>query len=195
MREVIGMEDTYPHKVVGTKQCEGQLGVLESNIYRDVQIRPSIYELYEDEITKTGRVLVIDVPPRPVGKLFRFEDVPLMRVGEELKPMSDEMIFQILQEHEPDFSSDICEGVTFNDLDVEAIHILKQKYATKQKNPDFLTLPDEQVLSDLQLIKDNKVSNAALILVGKQEVLNAKLPQAAVFLEYRKSESLVPFTR
>lgn len=191
---VIGMEDAYPHKVVGTKQCEGQLGVLESDIYRDVQIRPVVYELYEDEINKIGRVLVIDIPPRPVGKLFRFEDVPLMRVGEELKPMSDEMIFQILQEHEPDFSADLCEGVTIDDLDIEAIRILKQKYATKQNNPDFLTLPDEQVLSDLLLIKGNKVTNAALILVGKKEVLNAKLPQAAVFLEYRKSESLVPYT-
>ena len=183
---VIGMEDAYPHKVIGTKQCEGQLGILES--------RPTVYELYEDETNKKGRVLVIDIPSRPVGKLFRFEDVPLMRVGEELKPMSDEMIFQILQEHEPDFSADICEGVTIDDLDIEAIRILKQKYATKQKNPDFLTLPDEQVLSDLFLIRDCKVTNAALILVGKEEILTQRIPQAAVFLEYRKSESLVPYT-
>lgn len=191
---VLGMEDAYPHKIVGTRQCEGQLGDLESKIYRDTQIRPVIYELYEDEINKKGRIVVIDVPPRPVGKLFRFEDVALMRVGEELKPMSDEMIFQILQEHEPDFSSEICDGVTVANLDTEAIRILKQKYAIKQKNPDFLTLPDEQVLSDLHLIKDNKVTYAALILVGKEEILNAKLPQAAVFLEFRKSEALVPYT-
>lgn len=191
---ILGMEDAYPHKVVGTKQSEGQLGELESNIYRDTQIRPVIYDLYEDETNKTGRVLVIDVPPRPVGKLFRFEDVALMRVGEELKPMSDEMMFSILQEHEPDFSADICDGITMDDLDVEAIRILKQKYATKQKNPDFLTLPDTQVLSDLNLIKDGKVTNAALILVGKQEILNNRLPQASVILEFRKSESLVPYT-
>ena len=191
---VIGMEDAYPHKVIGTKQAEGQLEELVSNIYRDTQIRPTVYELFEDEVNKKGRVLVIDIPPRPVGKLFRFEDVPLMRVGEELKPMSDEMIFQILQEHEPDFSADICEGLTIEDLDIEAIRILKQKYAAKQKNPDFLTLPDEQVLSDLSLIRDHKVTNAALILVGKEEVLTQRIPQAAVFLEYRKSESLVPYT-
>lgn len=191
---VLGMEDTFPHKVIGTKQCEGQLGELESNIYRDTQIRPVIYDLYEDETNKTGRVLVIEIPPRPVGKLFRFEDVALMRVGEELKPMSDEMMFSILQEHEPDFSADICDSITIDDLDVEAIRILKQKYATKQKNPDFLTLPDTQVLSDLNLIKDGKVTNAALILVGKQEVLNNRLPQASVILEFRKSESLVPYT-
>ncbi len=190
---VLGMEDAYPHQVVGTKQNEGTIGELESNIYRDTSIRPSIYELYEDETTKEGRVLVIDVPGRPIGKLFRFEDVPLMRVGEELKPMSDEEIFKILQEQEPDFSSEICSTVSINDLDTEAIRILKQKYATKQKNPNFLTLPDEQVLSDLQLMKEGKVTYAALILVGKREKLIELLPQASVILEYRKSENLVPY--
>ena len=191
---VLGMKDAYPHEVVGTKQSEGHIGELESDIYRDTQIRPVIYEIYEDEANKKGRVLVIEIPPRPVGKLFRFEDVALMRVGEELKPMSDEMIFSILQEHEPDFSADICQGLTIDDLDKEAIRILKQKYATKQKNPDFLTLPDEQVLSDLNLIKDGKITNAALILVGKEEVLKSRLPQASVIVEFRKSESLVPYT-
>lgn len=191
---VIGMEDAYPHKVVGTKQNEGKLGELESNIYRDTQIRPFIYEMYEDEANQKGRVLVIEIPPRPVGKLFRFEDVPLMRVGEELKPMSDEMIFSILQEQEPDFSAGICEGVTIEDLDEEAIRIMKQKYATKQKNPSFMALSKEQVLSDLNLTKEGKITNAALILVGKQEVLKERLPQASIILEYRKSESLVPYT-
>lgn len=191
---VIGMEDAYPHKVVGTKQNEGKLGELESNIYRDTQIRPIIYELYEDEANQKGRILVIEIPPRPVGKLFRFEDVPLMRVGEELKPMSDEMIFSILQEQEPDFSADICEGATIEDLDEEAIRIMKQKYAIKQKNPSFMTLSKEQVLSDLNLVKERKITNAALILVGKQEVLKERLPQASIILEYRKSESLVPYT-
>ena len=161
---VIGMEDRYPHKVVGTKQNEGTVGQLESNIYKDTLIRPQIYELYENEDAKKGRVLVIDVPGRPIGKLFRFEDVPLMRVGEELRPMSDKVIFSILQEQEPDFSSDICDSLTIEDLDTEAIRILKQKYAAKQKNPNFLTLPDTQVLSDLQLLKEDKVTLAALIL-------------------------------
>lgn len=190
---VLGMDDAYPHQVMGTKQNEGAIGELESNIYRDTLIRPRIYELYEDETTKEGRVLVVDVPGRPIGKLFRFEDVPLMRVGEELKPMSDEEIFKILQEQEPDFSSEICNTLSVNDLDTEAIKILKQKYAAKQKNPNFLTLSDKQVLSDLQLLKDGKVTYAALILVGKKEKLTELLPQASVILEYRKSENLVPY--
>ena len=72
---VIGMHDSYPHKVIGTKQCENAIGQLESDIYRDSGIRTDVYELFEDD----KRVLVIDVPPRPRGRVFKFEDVALMR--------------------------------------------------------------------------------------------------------------------
>lgn len=192
-RIVIGMHDTYPHRVIGTKQCINGIGQLESDIYRDMGIRPDIYELYEDEVTKTGRVLVIEVPPHPIGKVFKFEDVALMRIGEELKPMDDKTFISIIQEQEPDFSEHICEGVTLNDLDKSAIKVLKNRYAEKQKNPSFSSLPDVQALSDLKLIVGDKVTNAAVLLVGKEEIINRFYPQAKVMLEYRNTESQIHF--
>ena len=190
---VIGMHDSYPHKVIGTKQSEGKIGELESNIYRDTNIRPTIYELYEKPETKQGRVLVIEVPSRPIGMIFKFEDVALMRVGEELKPMSDEVYLKIIEEKEPDFSQKICREVTLDDLDDEAINILRHKYSVKQNNPSFLTLPKEQILSDLDLITNDGVTNAAVILLGKKDVLKRVFPQAAVMLEYRNTEGQITF--
>lgn len=190
---VIGMEDKYPHKVVGTRQNENSTGELEANIYRDTGIRPKIYELYEDEAEKKGRVLVIDVPPRPAGTVFKFEDVPLMRVGEELKPMSDEVYLNIIQENEPDFSQQICRDATLDDLDPDALSVLKEKYARKQNNPIFLTLSNRQILSDLQLITDEGVTNATVILLGKEDFIKRVYPQASVMLEYRHSESQITF--
>lgn len=190
---VIGMEDKYPHKVVGTRQNENSTGELEANIYRDTGIRPKIYELYEDEAEKKGRVLVIDVPSRPAGTVFKFEDVPLMRVGEELKPMSDEVYLSIIQENEPDFSQQICRDATLDDLDPDALSVLKEKYAKKQNNPIFLTLSNRQILSDLQLITDEGVTNAAVILLGKEDFIKRVYPQASVMLEYRHSESQITF--
>lgn len=190
---VIGMEDKYPHKVVGTRQNENSTGELEANIYRDTGIRPKIYELYEDGAEKKGRVLVIDVPPRPAGTVFKFEDFPLMRVGEELKPMSDEVYLSIIQENEPDFSQQICRDATLDDLDPDALSVLKEKYARKQNNPIFLTLSNRQILSDLQLITDKGVTNAAVILLGKEDFIKRVYPQASVMLEYRHSESQITF--
>lgn len=186
---VIGMKDIYPHEVVGTKQNEGSVGELESSIYRDTGIRPKIHELYEDK----KRVLVIEVPSRPLGKIFKFEDVPLMRIGEELRPMSDEKYLEIIQEQEPDFSQKICENLSISDLDITAISILKEKYSIKQNNPRFITLSDNQILSDLNLLINEKLTNAALILLGKEEVIKKKLPQASVMLEYRTLENQISF--
>lgn len=143
------MHDSYPHKVVGTKQCENSIGQLESDIYRDVGIRPDIYELYKDEVNKIGRVLVIEVPPYSIGKIFKFEDVALMCVGEELKPMDNKTIVSIIQESEPDFSEKISEDASIEYLDKVAIRMMKEKYPKKHRNESFKSLSDRQVFSDL----------------------------------------------
>ena len=192
-RLVIGMYDKHPHQVVGTKQNENSLGDLKSRIYRDTGIRTDVYELFEDEINKSGRVVVIEVPSRPIGKVYKYEDVPLMRVGEDLLPMDDKTYLSIIQEQEPDFSEQFCEGATFDDLDSEAIHVMKEKYAKKQKNPSFKSLDDKQALSDLHLISGSKVTNAAVLLVGKESFISQKFPQAKVMLEYRNTEAQIHF--
>lgn len=186
---VIGMSDNYPHEVVGTKQSLGAIGDLEAKIYSDTEIRPKIHELFENH----KRVLVIEVPCRPAGRVFTFEDVALMRVGEELKPMSSEVYLNIIQEQEPDFSQQICVDLEVKDLDTKAITILKEKYSLKQNNSNFKTLSDSQILSDLELLKNGKLTNAALILLGKKEIIMEKLPQASVMLEYRNVESQIHF--
>lgn len=134
---VIGMHDTFPHQVVGTKQSLDAIGQLESDIYRDVSIRPDVYELFD---SNGKRVVVISIPGRPSGKVYKFEDVALMRVGEELRPMDDKSYITILQEQEPDFSEEICRVATIADLDENAIGVLKMKYARKQNNPNFIHL-------------------------------------------------------
>lgn len=168
MKIRLAIKDEHPHKVVGTRQNENALGELESNIYRDLSIRVDVYELYEDEDNRTGRVLVIEVPSRPTGKAFRFEDVPLMRVGEDLLPMDDKNYLSIIQEQESDFSEQFCEEATFEDLDLEAIKVMKEMYAKRQNNPSFVALDDRQALSDLNLIVGDRVTNAAVLLVGKK---------------------------
>lgn len=191
-RLVIGMHDNYPHRVTGTRQAQDAIGQLESDIYRDTTIRPEIYELYDEE---NRRVLVIEVPSRPIGKVFKFEDVPLMRVGEELKPMSDAMYLKILQESEPDFSEKICEGLTLEDLDEEAIRVMKQGYAQRWNKPEFVSTPTLQVLLDFALMnKDGQLTNAALILLGKSEAIRKHLYCNRVTVEYRLYHSMIEYT-
>ena len=189
---VFGMADKRPHEVVGTSYEVGNLGALEDAIYRYHGLRVRIDEHFDGE----RRVVVFNVPSRPVGKLLRFEGVPMMRTGESLREMSDAEMLRILSEQEPDFSAKICEGLTVADLDPEALRVMKVRYAQKQKNPSFRNLSDEQVLTDLELLtRDGRLTYAALILLGKGEMIHELLPQAGIIVEYRKSASSITYDR
>jgi len=189
-RLVLGMVDHMPHAVVGSDFAEKEVGELTDEIYERLGIRIEATELYEDG----KRVLVLSVPSRPVGRLLRFEGVPLMHIGESLRAMSDAEIFRILSEQEPDFSAKICERLTIEDLDKEAIPEMKTQYARKQENPLFQNYPDEQVLSDLDLLKDGKLNYAALILLGKSEAIRKYLPQNNIVVEFRMYHSMIQYT-
>lgn len=89
----LGMHDSYPHKVVGTDFADKNLGNLVDQIYERLQIRVATHELFEGSL----RVVVIEVPARPIGKMLKFEGTPLMRTGESLREMSDQEILGHLQ--------------------------------------------------------------------------------------------------
>ena len=179
-----------PHEIVGTTFADGKIGKVEDEIYERLSIRIKIEELFENE----KRVLVFSIPPRPIGIPLNFEGVPLMRIGDSLRVMSNDELFRILSERAPDFSATICDGLTFNDLDAQAIALMKAGYAIKQGNPAFVNLPDNQVLTDLGLVENGKYCYAALILLGKREALRRYLPSAEVIIEYRLNHSMIPYT-
>ena len=187
---ILGMADHYPHEVVGSDFAEGKVGNLEDEIYSRLGIRVKTEELYENGL----RVLVIDVPSRPIGRLLKFEGVALMRVGESLREISDTEMFSILSEQEPDFSAKICENLKIKDLHKTAINILKQKYSAKQENPIFQNLSTSQLLSDLDLAKDNKLTYAALILLGSSETIRKFLPQNKITIEFRTNPVSIEYS-
>ncbi|QEC78609.1 ATP-binding protein [Mucilaginibacter ginsenosidivorax] len=186
-RLVLGLRDHLPHETVGSNFGEGKINELIDETYERLGIRVSIEELHENGL----RVVVVTVPGRPIGKLMKFEGVPLMRTGESLRNMSDEQILRILLEQEPDFSATLCRQISIDDLDPEAIAILKDNYAAKQRNDRFKSLGNVQALSDLELIRDDKLTYAALILLGKRDVIHQYLPQAKIIIEYRSNESSI----
>ena len=189
---VLGMADAHPHAVVGSDFAENETGNLEDEIYERLHIRVRTEELYDE---KQRRVLVINVPSRPVGKALRFEGVPLMRVGESLREMDDAEYFSIISEQDPDFSSRVCKGLTMDDLDTEAIGNMRKLIADKQKRADAATIPLKQLLKDLLLIDDDgNLKYATLLLLGTSEAINRYLPQANVVIEYRNNRSQVRYS-
>ena len=80
------MKDERPHEVVGTTYEEGNLGALEDAIYEKMQIRVRISEVFEPskDAPDRKRVIIFNVPSRQIGKMLRFEGVPLFLAVEEI---------------------------------------------------------------------------------------------------------------
>jgi ATP-dependent DNA helicase RecG len=184
---VLGMTDNAPHTVVGTEFGLGNIGALEDETYARLSIRVHIEELFENG----HRVLITHIPSRPIGRLMKYEGVALMRTGDSLRNMSDEEMFSILSEQEPDFSVKICHGLSLADLDEQAVAKMKDAYARKKGNPSFKTLSNEQVLSDLKLLKNGRLNYATLLLLGKNEAIDQFLPHAKTIWEFRFTESQI----
>lgn len=188
---VLGMADNYPHEVVGSDFGAGKIGKLENDVYDKLRIRVHIKELFDEE---KKRVVVTKIPSRPIGGVLKFEGVPLMRTGESIRNMSDDELFAILSEQEEDFSAKVCKGLTVEGLEERAVEVLKRKYADKQKNRNFLTQDEGQVLIDLGMMSlSGELNYAALILLGKKSTIKEFLPQAAINLEYRSNANSIPF--
>lgn len=187
---ILGMSDTFPHKVVGSDFANGKLGELEDDVYKKLEIRVRTEELFNENGL---RILITHIPSRPIGKMLKFEGVPLMRIGDSLRNMSDEEMFAILSEQEPDFSAKTVKDFSLDDIDEEAFFILKESYTIKQRNPIFNQHSKEQILSDLKLKTNSGLNYACLILLAKKEVLNRHLPQCKIIWEYRASESQIHF--
>ncbi|MBP5398662.1 MAG: putative DNA binding domain-containing protein [Bacteroidales bacterium] len=191
-RLILGMHNDYPHAVVGSDFAAGETGNLEDEIYDRLHIRVRTEELYDE---KGRRVLVISIPSRPVGKALRFEGVPLMRVGESLREMDDAEYFSIISEQDPDYSARVCEGLMLEDLDEEAIGKMRELIVRKRGRKDVATMPLGQLLNDMNLMtEEGRLTNAALLLLGKGEVIARLMPQANVVVEYRTSRNAVRYS-
>lgn len=182
---ILGVENdinptTGMRNIVGT-QATPNIEEAKSQIYRALGTRIDIFEIHTTE----GRVVMIKVPHHPIGQIFRFYGVPLMRVGEELLEMDNQRLKDILNEGANDFTAHIREGVTIKDLDPRAITEIKKRWAEKQGHPEYLQYSDEVALHKLQLLRDGKCTNAAILLLGSEETLAFTIANAEFFFEWR----------
>lgn len=90
---VLGVSDGMPRKVIGTNAFLN-IGEIKSQILNKLHFRVEIYELQHPD----GRVLVFEIPPRPIGQPQHLDGAYLMRSGEELVPMSPDQLRRIFAE-------------------------------------------------------------------------------------------------
>jgi ATP-dependent DNA helicase RecG len=84
-----------------------------------------------------------------------------------------------------DWSAEVCEGVDILWLDSESIRLARAGFEIKSKSSKR-HLSDEQFLMDLGLIySPSEITNTAVILLGKENIILRHLHRHQVFFEYR----------
>jgi len=116
----------------------------------------------------------------------------LKRAGDDVTAMPADELRSIFAEVGPDFSAEPCLRASLDDLDPAAVEVLRQLWQRKSPNQDIAARPLERLLADAELIVDQRLTYAALILLGTRAALGRHLAQAEIVFEYRSNEAPGP---
>ena len=184
---VLGVTDRRPRRVVGSTAFDN-LERTKAGLVERLQLRVAATELLHPD----GRVLVFTVPSRPLGVPISVEGAYWMRAGEDLVPMTADMLRRIFDENRPDFSAEICDGASLADLDPHAVGDFRRRWHARSRTPAILKRSTEQLLQDAELVTKVGVTYAALVLLGTKAALSKYLAAAEIVFEYRSSEAPGP---
>lgn len=134
-----------------------------------------IFSVYPNN-DQNKRVLMFQIPAAAIGIPTGWKNKYYGRNGESIGELSLEKIDRIRGQHRKDWSKRIIENATIQDLDPAAIAVARNNYCQKLQNSsnpaaaaEYSKLSDFDFLSKLRLIRDGKVTNAAMVLLGKGE--------------------------
>lgn len=185
---ILGVTDKIPRQIVGTSAFMN-LERTKAGILEQIHLRIDAYEINHEK----GRVIVFEVPGRSIGMAIQYKGAYWMRGGEDLVPMTPDMLKRIFDESGPDFSAEICPQAYFEDLSEEAIERFRTIWMKKSRNIALQELSPLQLLEDAELVLDGEITYAALILFGTSKSLAKFLAQSEIIYEYRSSESSLPY--
>lgn len=172
---VLGVTDKRPRQVVGTKAFVN-LGDITSRILEVLRMRVDVQELQHSN----GRVLVFTIPSRPAGMPLHYEGSYLMRVGEDLVPMSADQLKRILAEGGPDwFERPAREAASPDDvvalLDTQSFFELMGLPYPTNRDGVLARLTQERLIEDKA--DGWCITNLAAVLLAKR--LDAFSPELA----------------
>ncbi len=193
---LLGIVDQPPRPVVGTAAFNDPVD-MAAKLFTAIGFRVDIEEVAHPD----GRVVVFHIPSRPKGTAYAYDGAYLMRVGEELRPMTEEQLRKIFAEGQPDWLEAFAkEGLSGQDvvqlLDTQTFFdLLKLPYPTDQAGV-LEKLTSERLIEK----RDDgfAIRNMAAILLAKNlsefEMVFRKAPRVVVYANDSKLETTSDLT-
>lgn len=159
---------------VGTDyRKDGGLQSMKKEIVGGTNDRRTFMEIYETEV-KGVRVIAFQIPPASRGIPSTWFGAAYAREDDGLCPLPMDKLDRIRAQSGVDWSADVVRDATIDDLDPEAIQRACELYLNKQRvakkaTPMLETLSDVDLLTKAGVLVDGKITNTALLLLGKEE--------------------------
>lgn len=192
---VLGVTDKLPRRVVGSQafMAGPDLNAIKARIVDKLRIRVDVVELAHPD----GRVLVFEIPARPVGQPLDFKGAYLMRAGEDLVPMTPDQLRRIFAEGLPDwFSQAARQGDSADEvialLDTQAYFDLSQMPYPTSRDGVLARLSSEGLI--VRAAEGWTITNLAAILLAKRLdafslALARKAPRVVIYEGIDKTET------
>ncbi|MEN5386466.1 RNA-binding domain-containing protein [Aliarcobacter skirrowii] len=144
---------------------------LKAEVANHTTNRITFKEIYESELDGK-RVVLFQIPSAPLGLPIAWKGHYYGRDSSELQPLNLEELERIRSQNSDfDWSIQICEDATIEDLSSEAIQKARELYAIK--NPKLIdeikAWDDTTFLNKAKITIKGKITNTAILLLGKSE--------------------------
>lgn len=181
---VFGIDDDT-HAVEGTKFRfqKRKEGNSELEIWIRRLLSPSIkFEFLPCDYE--GHYLEVFKIPAAVGEPTYFKNTPYIRFGSSLTELKKyPQYIKVIYNSQEDWSAKVVESATIKDLDSEAISLAREKFKEKMVGKPFFDdidrWSDETFLDKARITLNGKITNTAIILLGKPESSHYILPSVA----------------
>lgn len=168
---VFGVHDKT-HEFVNTNyRRNGNLNGLKKEITQSTNDNMTFLDVYDFEID--GNRVVMFKIPAAIGVPTTWKGIAYDRNDESLVPLNDTKRNIILLTVNIDWSRQIVDGLTVNDLDQNAILKAREQFKKKNENKSIAeeidNMDDISFLNKAKVLLNGKVTRAAWLLLGKED--------------------------
>ena len=181
---VFGVDDKT-HSIVGTtyRDERSRLDALKHDIANGIEPSITFREIHE-LCAPEGRVILFEIPAAPRGIPISWQGHYHSRNGESLASLGLDKQDEIrAQTATTDWTAQVVEKATIEDLDQDALLEAKHGFAIKHANAfsetEVLEWGDEVFLKRARLSSNGKITRTAILLLGKPESAVLLSPQPA----------------
>ncbi len=177
--------DEKKNAIVGTsfKDGEGALNRLKHDFAQHTTDGQTFREIISIKVDGK-RILMFEIPASPRNIIMKWKGIAYGRDGESLKPLNQSKQDEIRRQTPmPDWSAELVPNASVDDLDELAVATARIMY----KKVHSSTIPASEVdewtvedfLSHSEMMRDGKLTRAAILLLGKSIALQKIHPANA----------------